>query len=295
MFFSFLSCQKKEIKVPNIINEGSIIGHTFYRVEKFENKYILLEPCDAHIPKYIAYKDSIYHDWGQEHYSLNIITQKKLDDKIIFETTYKYNGEKPDDSDSTLIFQSLDKEKKIWKINDEIFIDSQFINTIQRKKQPCKECGNCEGEKIADILISSLFDSNQLTKQWSNHCEKGVGKDNIMFYSPEEIGFNISSINFICGATSKQIDDKTIGIYLKDSGTDYAPNGEVYSNNNLPKGINFDDISQDKPVAQVKILNKDSVELSWLGFYNKKTNKREYLSNPFDKNKNTVVLSSCTE
>lgn len=178
-----------------------------------------------------------------------------------------------------LFFALLSCQKKEIKVPDTI-------------NEPYKECGNCEDEQTTDISISLIYQRNE---QWSNHCEKGADKDNIMFYSPEEIGFNVTSINFICGATSKQINDKTIEIYLKDSGTDYAPNGEVYSNNNVPKGLNFDDISQDKPVAQVKIINKDSVELTWLGFYNKKTSRREYTTNPFDKNKNRAVLSKCAE
>ncbi|OCA77465.1 hypothetical protein BBI01_03155 [Chryseobacterium artocarpi] len=184
--------------------------------------------------------------------------------------------------------------KKEFKIN--IDKDKVIIQTLLNGSPSIKKTFNDQINQVqkenTDILISSIYKRNV---QWSNHCENASEKDNIMLYSPDEISFNITSINFICGATSKQINNNTIEIYLKDSGTDYAPNGEVYSNNNVPKGINFDDCSLDIPIARVKIISEDSIEFQWLGFYNRKTNKREYIKNPFDNNKNIVVLAPCSE
>lgn len=306
-----LSCkgngQEKETGSKNDIDFTS---STLLGVTKTDSIYTVYYRCDGGYPVLRFEKNNFYFYDPQEgaHYIIKDIVSNK--DKYTINTSgyYFLENEKVSSQSDTWFLER--QNDLLWTFKNskggKAITLSDSLN-IGRKKiaystQPCEVCGNCNeidlgkaGKVKNTIPISSLFDSNQLTKQWSNHCEKGADKDNIMFYSSEEISFNITSINFICGATSKQTDDKTIEIYLKDSGTDYAPNGEVYSNNNLPKGINFDDISQDKPVAQVKILNKDSVELSWLGFYNKKTNKREYLSNPFDKSKNTVVLSRCTE
>lgn len=57
---------------------------------------------------------------------------------------------------------------------------------------------------------------------------------------------------------------------------DYAPNGEVYSNNSMPEGINSEDCSKKIPIARVKIINEDSIEFRWLGFYNIRTKRHEF-------------------
>lgn len=275
---------QKEIELPT--------GHTFFRTRVSDKDTIIYHPCDASIAKYTLYKDSIFHNWGQEYYMFNITSSTIENSQIKLKTTYKYNNEIPDVADSSIIFKQLDK--KFWKINGEIFIDSLYSNSIKHINQPCKECDNCEDKDIPkDILqITDIFVIN---KQWSNHCEQGVDKDNIIFYSSDEIAFGISSINFICGAISKQTDSNTIQIYLKDSGHEYAPNGEVYSNNNLPKGIDFITCSLTVPIAEVRLINKTNAEFKWLGFYNKKTKKREFIENPFTKKieKSSIILKKC--
>jgi hypothetical protein len=297
--FSVISCKDKKNSSTNVEKHElqSPIGHTFFRIGKDNKDTIMYQPCDADIAKYVVYKDSIFHNWGQEHYMLNIVSSIIENSQIILKTTYQYNDEIPDGTDSQITFQQLDINKKFWKINGEIFIDSLYANTIPHINQPCKECGNCEDDKKQEsiVTISIIFAKNESSKMWSNHCEQGVDKDNIVFYSPDEIAFGIGSINFICGATSKQIDNNTIEIYLKNSGDDFAPDGEVYSNNNLPKGIDFNDCSLTVPIAQVKSINEKNTEFKWLGFYDIKTKKRVYLENPFTNKIETssIVLKQC--
>lgn len=69
----------------------------------------------------------------------------------------------------------------------------------------------------------------------------------------------------------------------------------MFSNNNLPKGIDFDDCSKEVPVARVKVINKDSIEFQWLGFFNKKTKKREMTKKPFTNNEEngSIILEKC--
>lgn len=278
--------KEKELQIP--------VGHTFFRVNIHNKDTITYQPCDANIAKYVLYNDSIFHNWGQEHYTLNIVSSLTENAQIKLKTMYKYNHEIPDGIDSTIVFQQLNK--KFWKINDEIFIDSIYANSITHIIQPCKDCNNCEdnNKETNAFSISLIYIIN---KQWSNNCDKGVDKDNIIFYSSDEIAFGISSVNFICGATSKEIDSNTIEIYLKDSGNDYAPNVEVYSNNNVPKGIDFNDCSQTKPIAEVKIINEKTAEFKWLGIYSNKKKKRVCMENPFTNKieKNSVVLKKCDD
>lgn len=290
--FSIISCKEKK-RITNL-KEKKLqlpVGHTFFRVGINNKDTIIYKPCDANIPKYVLYKDSVFHNWGQENYMLNITSSITGNNQIKLKTTYKYNDEIPDGIDSTITFQQLNK--KIWRINGEIFIDSLYVYSIKHINQICKECDNCD-DTIKKEDVSALFTIN---KQWSNHCEQGGDKDNIIFYSPDEIVFGIGSVNFICGAISKQISSNSIEIYLKESGNDYASNGEVYSNNNVPKEIDFNDCSLTVPVAEVKLINEINIEFKWLGFYDIKKKKRVYLKNPFNNKieKESIVLNKCDE
>lgn len=291
--FFIISCKDKKEIIINVKEKEltSPVGHTFFSLHINNKDTLIYKPCDANVPKYIVFKDSIFHNWGQEYYMLNTILSKSLNNQTKIKTTYRYNNEMPDGSDSLITFQKLNK--KFWKINGEIFIDSLYALSIKQVHQPCKDCNNCEDNKKQENL-SSLFVIN---KQWSNHCEKGVDKDNIIFYSSDEIAFGIGSINFICGGTSKQTSSNSIEIYLKESANHYAPNGEVYSNNNVPKEIDFKDCSLTVPVAEVKLINKISAEFKWLGFYDNKKGKRVYLKNPFTNKieKEPIVLKRCDE
>lgn len=49
-------------------------------------------------------------------------------------------------------------------------------------------------------------------------------------------------------------------------------------------------LSKDSTIAVVKIAGSRNITLKWLGFYNFKTKKREFMNNPFDKNSNVVTL-----
>ncbi|MFH7016373.1 hypothetical protein [Flavobacterium sp. FlaQc-47] len=287
---SIISCKDKK-ETTNFKEIQPPIGHTFFRIGINNTDTIIYQPCDADIAKYILYKDSIFHNWGQEHYMLNIISSIIANNRVKLKTTYKYNNEIPDGIDSTITFQQLNK--KIWRINGEIFIDSLYVNSIKHINQLCKECDNCDDEKKKED-ISALFNIN---KQWSNHCEDGLDKDNLIFYSSDEIIFGISSINFICGATSKQTGSNSIEIYLKESGNNYAPNGEVYSNNNVPKEIDFNDCSLTVPIAEIKLIDENKAEFKWFGFYDKKKKQRVYLKNPFTSKieEKSVVLKKCDE
>lgn len=57
------------------------------------------------------------------------------------------------------------------------------------------------------------------------------------------------------------------------------------------KFVNWLDVSNDSIICKVKRTNESSLELEWLGFYNKKTRKREMVKNPFsDENGNKFIL-----
>lgn len=141
--FALYSCQKK-----NPEKKLEIIGHTFFKVQESKNGKILFKPCGAEIEKYIVYKDSIYHDLGQEKFYLNIITTANSENSNQFKTKYKYNGEVPETEDSLLIFKKLDKNQKFFKINNQIFVDSIYAKSLRIVKElPCDDdCYDCPKE-----------------------------------------------------------------------------------------------------------------------------------------------------
>ncbi|MEO8234264.1 MAG: DUF3828 domain-containing protein [Flavobacterium sp.] len=61
------------------------------------------------------------------------------------------------------------------------------------------------------------------------------------------------------------------------------------------KFVNWLYISNDSIVCKVKRTNENELELEWLGFYNKKTKKREMVKNPFNNEikTNLVELRKC--
>ncbi|MPS72953.1 MAG: hypothetical protein E2590_07335 [Chryseobacterium sp.] len=155
--FTIISCQEKKSKEGNLKNDiyNEIIGHTFFKIEETKNGKVLYKPCDANIQKYKVYKDSIFHNWGQEYYTYNIESIKKIKTQITYKTTYKYNGEIPDTKDSLMIFERIGKDKAYWKINGELFIDSLYISSVSHVNQPCSECyDDCED------IISNNGNSN---------------------------------------------------------------------------------------------------------------------------------------
>lgn len=80
--------------------------------------------------------------------------------------------------------------------------------------------------------------------------------------------------------------DKDNKIYYKFTGMDSKIGLEYHVDNNF---------YNDKPVIEVEVHSKDTIEFKWLGFYNKNTKKREYTANPLDSSKNSVRLIKCDE
>lgn len=296
------------IKGKQISPIESLVNRSFWGVEMKDNVYTVVDHCAGGYPTLRFYKDRMYYYAPQEGYYY-IIKEIKLISPNKYEI--KTSGSYTEDDSIFIIYKNctsyLEKKNELlWKYIDmygQDYLLTDSINVINKKvayyEQPCEECDNCPDDStdvsqdnVAENNIISIFSIFEANIRWRNHCN-GVNKDDIIFYGPTEISFGISSLNFICRATSKQIDETTIELYLVDDGNWYAPDGEVYSNNNVPKGIKFKNCSLKIPVARVKAISEYEVEFTWLGFYNKITKKREFLQNPFDKTKNPVILKKC--
>lgn len=151
------ACKNKKIANESIVNTSSetkstvrgldtinlershiaLDGSTFFRIEKDSvGSNILIEYCDAEIPKYAIKNNVLIHNWGQETDCLNIITTFERNDTLVYETAFQDNS----DSKEVIRFFKLDRKGVFWSINDEFFIDSLYLNSIPKIKQPCEDC-----------------------------------------------------------------------------------------------------------------------------------------------------------
>lgn len=265
-------CQdKKQIDKENI-GDGpvlsSIEGHTFYRVTQNKKDSILYQPCDANIEKYKIYNDSIFHDLGQEFYTFKILSHKNEKNK------YNYFGEyffgTTAIKKEAIIFEVIDIKKKYWKINNELFIDSIYSNTIPHKKQSCKECYNgCNDQIKKTYSIDGI---------WRINCTDPIGltiKENelIICVEPTAYYIHLTKINEGTGEEILKYKlNRLEGIGSKD----------VYSESYI----------NDNEIAIIKILENDKIEFNWLGFYNKENKERQY-TDPITSNDKFTILEKC--
>jgi len=166
-----ISCSDKNSSVnkDNVEHKSKIdiSGHTFFKVTESDSGRVLYKPCGANIEKYIIYQDSIFHNLGQEYFTMKIKSISNIGDNITYKTAYKYNNEFPDGGESLIKIISIDKNKKFWKINNEIFIDSIFSKNLKTIKElPCDDdCYDCPLKTIVkeECKLNNLSNQFNLT------------------------------------------------------------------------------------------------------------------------------------
>jgi hypothetical protein len=76
------SCKEKNnIEKNQTVDNYSKIdfsGHTLFKVIETDSGRVLYKPCGANIEKFKIYRDSIFHNLGQEYYTLNISSKEVL-------------------------------------------------------------------------------------------------------------------------------------------------------------------------------------------------------------------------
>ncbi|KMQ60089.1 hypothetical protein ACM46_17755 [Chryseobacterium angstadtii] len=58
---------------------------------------------------------------------------------------------------------------------------------------------------------------------------------------------------------------------------------------------NWENIDNKKPVGILEIINESKINLTWFGFYYKKTKKYIQTENPFNKNSSKATIINCPE
>lgn len=266
-----LSCinKKDNIEKNQTVDNYSKIdfsGHTLFKVIETDSGRVLYKPCGANIEKFKIYRDSIFHNLGQEYYTLNISSKEVLENEITYRLIYKYNLEKPENSDSILKIQPLDKKQKFWKINNDLYIDSVFVSTIKTIKElPCdEECYDCPQEK-------DLAKNEKTVTNWKVNCEDGnasmqIDDNNVSL----EIMYNQIYIDMVEVEQNKF--EKSITYKLKEKPEDLGGFGIK---------LDWKSFINDKPIACLKFINDKTIHFYWYGFYNDKTKKREFIECEF--------------
>lgn len=275
------SCQKGEkqnkAKDSEILkSELNLEGHTFFKITETDSGRVLFKPCGALIEKYKFYKDSLYHNWGQEYDLIKKTSLKKNKDVYIFEG-YNHNTNESD----IIQIKKMNAEGYYLEINDEIFIDSLFIKKIIFAKEPC----NDEVEETNTISEENInFEKDIIsTKSWSNDCEL----DQAYVY------FSVVGGQFVF----RQKFGMNTKINKKINNEFYVLFDNNYMKRPYPKDMeDYQDYSAIEPIAKIKKTG-NKIEFVWYGFYNTKTKKKVHIENPFTSRIEIepIILKKCND
>ncbi|KFF01786.1 hypothetical protein [Flavobacterium hydatis] len=272
---TFSSCQETKSKIDfSVVN-----NHTLYEVKKINSINSIYEPCDATNKKY-SIKDSllVYTTAQDGDFRYRILGIKKNNND------YELQIKNTDPTQNVSILNICKIDDKYYSINGKVFIDSIFINTIPHIKQPCKECDNCDDVK-KQININEVIPNGY----WKIDCKNGNSSINIKDKTAFlEVMFNQIYIDMI-----------EIKRYDSDNGIAYKLKEIPEDKGNFGVNLNWKEYVNDKPIAYVKIIDDNTLYFYWYGFYNKKTQKREFTECGFQqenrKNQQEIILKKCDE
>jgi hypothetical protein len=271
LFFNLTSCQDKQNgnkkkNDRNIKDNFSLDGHTFLKVTDTDSGKVLFQPCGASIESYKFYKDSLYHNWGQESDLINKISLSRNNNGY-FLKGFNINTNKSEEFD----IEKLKGELFYFKINNKIFIDSLFIKKISQRKETC-----VTDEENFDVDIVS-------SKSWSNDCKL----DEAYIYFTSIGGQFVCRNKFSFDTKLKKSSNNEFNILFDNTflKKPYPSSMEDYQN-----------FSATNSIAKIK-KNGNVLEFTWFGFYNTKTKKREFLENPFTGKieQSPIILKECDE
>jgi hypothetical protein len=275
-----ISCKDSSI----IKNDGkknkddilNIEGHTFFKVTETDSGKVLFKPCDASIEKYKFDKDTLYHNWGQEYDLIKKISFIENKGIYVFKG-YNYNTKENEE----IQIKKNNVEEYYLEINNQIFIDSLFINKIILTKEPCDD----NEEETSNISEENInFEKDIVSaKSWSNDCKL----DESYVYFSVVGGQFVFRQRFSINTKIKKIGNNEFHVLFDNS----------YMKRPYPDNMeNYRDFSAIEPIAKMK-KNGNEIEFIWYGFYNTKSKKRIHLENPFTKRveKEPIILGKCDE
>ena len=273
---TFSSCQ--EIKTK--IDFSEVNNHAFYEVKKINSINSIYEPCDASNKKYTIKDSFVVYTTAQDgdfKYKILNITKGNND--------YEFKIKNTDPTQNVSILNIKKIDNKYYSINNKVFIDSVFIKTISHIKQSCEECGNCDDIKKQVNIINN----QTVNGYWKIDCKNGNSSINIKDKTAFlEVMFNQIYIDMI-----------EVKRYDSENGIAYKLKEIPEDKGNFGVNLNWKEYVNDKPIAYIKVINNNTVYFYWYGFFNKKTQKREFTECGFQqeksKNQQEIILKKCKE
>lgn len=275
---TLVSCQQKS----NVINEKTKINNSasnpvFIKVDTVNGKPVIDDRCGIDAPKIRISQDSLYYYYPTEGSYYKIMNQKKSGNTITYSTIIL-----PSDENSQLT------NFKITKIKDsilEIYIDNTysgiFVNSdLVGKKIQIHHRKDCDD--IVDINKEGI--TNEINpafegSTWGYDCKSS----DYVAFTLNIAQFNFYKMDFGINSVIKKINEHEYE--LRFNSPPIAP---------IPEEMDWENYSKDEVIAKITYEN-GTMGLTWFGFYNIKTKRREYTDNPFTNRteKGPIVLGKC--
>lgn len=327
IFFFTINCNGQDEKKSNLANKtihntsnAKAFTDNFSKIEKFyydsEDKIVFSTKLFLNSGKYTIYytpKSSenieyfknfeilnkitpLFDELNSQHYysdsdqeKINQILRKKIKnekDFFIFGTfiDQKYINIKNDDEYSVQypyvvkFYQKKENkwsylfDKKIESYEDEVKHNSLF---------------NYDSIIANNPTISNSIDTNAINGIWKVNCKNGIGS------------LYINNKNAVLVVLFNQIYIDLIEIkkYEYEKGIAYRLKKIPEDNGNFGKTLPWKDYLNDKVIAYVKVIDENTINFYWYGFYNSKANKREFKDINFrqETNEKDVILNKCVD
>lgn len=163
-------------------------------------------------------------------------------------------------------------EKKFLNANEEISYNSKefFISLLTNK------------EKTKGTAVQSNIDGT-----WKLNCETGVGN----------IFINNNEASLVVLYNQIYIDLLELKRYDYENGIAYKLKEVPEDIGKLGLQLNWKEYINDEPIAYIKMIDNNTMNFYWYGFYNNKTKKREFKEINFNQEtKNQeIILKKCAQ
>lgn len=266
------SQNKKNIPISNIENTGKFGKWQMLTIQK--NDTILFLPCDADNRSITYTKDSVIDNKEQENLRCKIqsIIEKGNRTYISLEKDCSYS--------ETISYEIISNNLVHWYLYNGVnFLSTNEINKYKIVEQPCTECRSQEECNGIDTLNKSVI----INGNWRYSCDSLA---NIYITDENNILFAVMSNQIYIKAKLKKIKKNKFELLLIKP-EDLGPGG---------MNMNWNSFSRDRAIANIDLLENDTIRFYWVGFYDEKERKIVFPDCEFNLESdynNPVILKKC--
>ncbi|SHM54988.1 hypothetical protein [Chryseobacterium polytrichastri] len=180
----------------------------------------------------------------------------------------------------TKTYYLYNEKQKTWN-----FLKEKTISDGADEKNITKltELNAMIGIKESNTSNNTSIPLNKLDGLWADDCNSD--KTISISSTIKNAQFGIPN-RFSMNAQLKKIDNNKYELYF----TDFPP---IIP---LPDEMqNWENMDNEKPVGYFEIINDSKINLTWFGFYYKKTKKYIQTENPFNKNNTVASIIRCSD